>query len=187
MSETFTCGRRVENGMDRDDGPLRGSGKNLDSYESRHGLVGQPLGCTYCGSMPADAFMEAVRTGVEIGATDKSYKFYVSGLPLGEPTLRCTSSSNHRGIDFRPYNELTKPEKRAVKAAGYGKRKDQFFGGFQTYTTYEAKFYTQHLSEEQGWEFAELRKAGVIVWQGGIAPYVPLYIPGPSTQKAAEA
>lgn len=43
------------------------------------------------------------------------------------------------------------------------------------------KFYTHHLSEEQGWEFDQLWKDKKINW-GEFPPYVPLYIPGPSTK-----
>lgn len=45
-----------------------------------------------------------------------------------------------------------------------------------------AKFYTHHLSEEQGWEFVQLWREGKINF-GEFPPYVPLYIPGPSTQQ----
>lgn len=179
MSDTFTCGRRVENGMDRDDSPLRHSGTNLDSYDARHGLVGQPRGCTYCGSMPPEDFLEALRTGVgRPSGTDKSYKFYVHDLPLAEPILRCRSTSNHAQNGYRQWNQLTKAERKAVKDGGLGKSKSTWYGLFSTETSYEAKFYTQHFSREQGWEFAEMRKAGTIDW--AYAPYVRLYIPGPS-------
>lgn len=121
-----TCPRRIENGTHLADSPLRGSGPNLDTYESGRGLVGQGSGCSYCGSMSPDEFMQAVRDGKEIGPTDKSYKLYVD---------------SHSG-----------------------------------------KFYTQHLSEEQGWEFDKLWKEGKVVWGYPHQPYVPLFIPGPSTK-----
>lgn len=35
--------------------------------------------CSFCGSLHPDDFMEQVRSGVEIGPTDKSYKAYVGG------------------------------------------------------------------------------------------------------------
>lgn len=180
MSDTFTCGRRVENGMDRDDSPLRHSGTNLDTYSERHGLVGQPRGCTYCGSMPPEEFLEVLRTGVgRPEGTDKSYKFYVHGLPLDEPTLRCRSSSNHAQNGYKTWAQLTKAERKAAKASGMTKSKDRWYGMFSLETTYDAKFYTQHFSREQGWEFAEMRAAGTITW--AYQPYVRLYIPGPSS------
>jgi hypothetical protein len=57
--------------------PMRGAGQDLDRYLSRHGLVGQRTGCTYCGSLSPEAFLDAVKAGAEIGPTDKSYKLYV--------------------------------------------------------------------------------------------------------------
>jgi hypothetical protein len=121
-----TCPRRVENGHADPDSPFVGSGTDLDTYESGHGLVGQARGCSYCGSMSPDDFMQAVREGTEIGPTDKSYKLYVG--------------------------------------TGHG------------------KFYTQHLSEEQGNEFDQLWRERKIAWGYPGAPYAPLFIPGPSTR-----
>lgn len=44
------------------------------------------------------------------------------------------------------------------------------------------KFYTHHLSEEQGYEFWELCQQGKVNF-GDFPPYVPMYLPGPSNQK----
>lgn len=41
------------------------------------------------------------------------------------------------------------------------------------------KFYTHHLSEDQGWEFWMLFQAGGVNF-GAFPPYVPMYLPGPS-------
>lgn len=35
--------------------------------------------CSYCGSMSAEAFFEAIGAGAELTPTDKSYKVYVGG------------------------------------------------------------------------------------------------------------
>lgn len=125
-----TCPRRIEQGLHQTDSVFKDSGPNLDGYGKRNGPVGQKRGCTYCGSMHPDDFMQAIRDGLEIGPTDKGYKFYVDG---------------HAG-----------------------------------------KFYTQHLSEEQGWEFDRLWKAGSINWGYPGRPYVALFIPGPSTAPKTE-
>lgn len=79
-----------------------------DRYEPGHGLVSQTLGCTWCGSMPPDDFMAAVRAGAEISPTDKNYKAYI-----------------------------------------------RLSGG-------EAKFYFQHLDEEQRMEFFEVYRDGAL-------------------------
>ena len=49
---------------------------------------------------------------------------------------------------------------------------------------HSGKFYTQHLSEEQGWKFDQLWRERKINWGYPGAPYVPLFIPGPSTREA---
>lgn len=126
MAENHTCPRRFELGMVGADSPLVGSGRNLDSFTRGQGLVGQKSGCSYCGSMSPEDFMEAVKTGAKIGPTDKSYKLYVG---------------DHDG-----------------------------------------KFYTQHLSEEQGFEFHQLWLDDKVNWGYPGAPYVRLFIPGPSTK-----
>lgn len=78
MTETHTCPRRAEAGMDDATSPLVGAGTNLDTYTEGHGLIGQARGCSYCGSMHPDDFMEAARTGAVLGTTTKDYKMYVT-------------------------------------------------------------------------------------------------------------
>lgn len=48
-----------------------------------------------------------------------------------------------------------------------------------------AKFYTHHLSEEQSEEFVRLRLQGKINF-GMFPPYVPLYLPGMTNEKAQQ-
>lgn len=179
-TKKHTCPRRRENGMDVENA-LRGSGPNLDTYEPKHGLVGQPTGCSYCGSMDPEDFMNAVRTGAEIGPTDKSYKLYVKGLPTDPDELWCAGKASHPQPGYRPYSELTKAEKAAVRKDWVYDVEEGYYGLFHMKDSVEGKFYTQHLSEEQGWEFDRLWKEHKIVWGMPGAPYVPLFIPGPST------
>jgi len=179
-----TCPRRAENGMDLADGPFRNAGQNLDSYEPGHGLIGQPRGCTYCGSMDPDDFMQAVRDGAEIGPTDKSYKVYVKGLPCPEPdALRIISSSSHRSSGLTAYADLTRAEKKAVKAEAKKRRlfpenfREGYFQLMPWGPTVEGKFYTAHLSAEQGDEFRALYAEGKIVIGYPGHFYRSLYIP----------
>lgn len=79
MSKKFTCPRRIAEGHASDDSPLVLDGSNKDEWTDRSGLVGQATGCSYCGSMPPQDFMDAVRDGKEIVPTDKPYKLYVHG------------------------------------------------------------------------------------------------------------
>jgi hypothetical protein len=71
VTADMRCPRRDEapGSDDRFPGP--------DRYEPQHGLVDQPRGCSYCGSLPPEDFMHAVRFGALLGPTDKSYKVYI--------------------------------------------------------------------------------------------------------------
>ena len=77
--DMHTCPRRVEDGTHTTDSPFRNSGPDQDAYTPGHGIGGQHRGCTYCGSMHPDDFLEAIRAGATIGPTDKNYKAYVEG------------------------------------------------------------------------------------------------------------
>lgn len=77
MSEKFTCPRRAESGMHLSNSPFRGSGPDIDEWREDSGLINQKRGCSYCGSMHPEDFMDAVRDGVELSPTDKPYKIYV--------------------------------------------------------------------------------------------------------------
>lgn len=70
-----------------------------DRYEPQHGLVSQPRGCSYCGSLPPDDFMAAVRDGCEIGPTDKNYKAYIN-LPTGEAKFYFQHLSDDQRREF---------------------------------------------------------------------------------------
>lgn len=156
-----------------------------DSYGPKHGLVGQPSGCTYCGSMSGDDFMDLVRAGAEIGPTDKSYKLYVKGIPRdGDPDEpRVVSTSSSPGDRLRGWKDLTRAEKRAVKnSVSWPENYKEGYYSFMPWgPTVDGKFYTKHLSDEQGWEFDRLWRDGKINWGYPGYPYVKLYIPGPST------
>ena len=183
MTEKFTCPRRIADGRDTTDSPFVGSGPDLDEWASRAGLVGQPTGCSYCGSLPSDLFMEQVRAGAEVGPTDKSYKFYVKVPHEAPGSLRVISSSSHPSANLRAYKDLTRAEKKAVKEqSSFPEDPKSGYYGLTTWgATTEAKFYTHHLTEEQGWEFHALWRENKINWGYPGYPYRRLYIPGPST------
>ena len=70
IPDTFTCGRRT--GMFS----TARSVKDTDTWKNRDGYDA----CSYCGSIRPDKLLEAIEAEtVEIGATDKNYKIYVSG------------------------------------------------------------------------------------------------------------
>lgn len=163
-TEKFTCPRRRAEGYASDNSPFARSGTNLDEWQDRKG-DGQ-LHCSWDGSIHPDQFMDMVRAGKEIGPTDKSYKFYVHE-PLSDEQK--AASRQHR-IDR--YVAGGMPEDAATEYVD----KNPFHGEGEML----GKFYTHHLSEDQGYEFADLRADEKINWGYPGYAYVPLYIPGPS-------
>lgn len=103
--------------------------EDLDSYVQGHGLIGiqhDNLSCSFCGSLSPDTFIQWIRDGARLVPSDKSYKCYVA----------C------------PY-----PNER------YGETKHEITeGGSRVTSVYgrEAKFYFQHLSDDQRAEFVDL-------------------------------
>lgn len=156
-----TCPRRAEGGpwaqrptAEAADGP--------DDYQPGGGLVGQPRACTYCGSMSPEDFLDAVKAGAEVGPTDKSYKVYVRGMPNPDPDrLHVLTSSSQPREGLKSWGELSKAERKAVKAGGGRDRKNWFYS-FRTMATVDGKFYFGHMSEAQGSEFKRLYLDGKV-------------------------
>lgn len=74
-----TCPRRMA-----EYGPWKKE-EGLDGWSKGHGIIGQGRGCTFCGSMHPDDFMEAMREGATLGVADKDYKAYVEGYKNNGP------------------------------------------------------------------------------------------------------
>lgn len=165
--------------------------EGLDDFRPDHGVIGQSRGCTFCGSMPPDDFLAAVRAGAEIGPTDKSYKLYVS-QPNPEPDKLHPLSATPRGSQLRasnltelPWHEMS-GEQRDEALKIFGDDASDRYGsiGFGTRPTLDGKFYTQHLSPEQSAEFWDLWQSGQVRWGYPGGPYRPLYLPGLSERAA---
>ncbi len=90
--------------------------------------------CSYCGSVDPDVLMARLEAGdVELGPTDKSYKVYLKnngGAPFQQSYRDCPSDSKCTGPDDCTHW--------VTREAG------------------NAKFYFQHLSDEQQKRFIEL-------------------------------
>lgn len=165
--EKQTCPRRYEVGQ---------AGDGVDSWqvsEKRNGHEYRT--CTYCGSVhPAD-FIALIKAGTPIEATDKSYKFYVDIPSTNPDRLWVLGASYGRVADgFIPWAELTKEQRKAVKAGGYKKGSAQAFT-FAKRTVQFGKFYTHHFQQGYGATFRKLRARKAIAWK--YAPYVALYVP----------
>lgn len=85
----------------------------------------------------------------------------------------CTYDGSMHPDDFMAYV-------RAGKHVGSTDKSYKFYASDDGF----GKFYTHHLSDAQGSEFWELWQAGQINF-GEYPPYVPIYLPGPSTRLAA--
>lgn len=81
MTNKFTCPRRAENGMERDDTPFLHAGSNKDTWGKRSD---GRLHCGYCGSVKPEEFMEYLAAGGELGVTDKNYKAYLGDAGSGK-------------------------------------------------------------------------------------------------------
>lgn len=110
-----------------------------DEFGPRMSMTnGWSPGCTYCGSISGDAFMEFVRAGGTVVGTDKNYKAYVE---------------KDTGVPAERYHEtVTAPHGGTYEVSGV---KDGT--GIQN-----GKFYYQHLSQEQRQEFIDLYNAGKV-------------------------
>lgn len=175
---TFTCPRRAEiRGNVVEDWTQPGP----DTYVTRAGLVAQPSGCSYCGSMSGDDFMAAVRAGAEVGPTDKSYKVYVAGLPNpAAGKLRVSGVSTDPREGWLAWSELDREQRKAVKAYGgdtWASRKTRGFAFTRHGATTEGKFYLPHLTPAQGSEFRSMYLAGEVTMGYPGHFYRPIYLP----------
>lgn len=98
--------------------------------------------CSYCGSLNQDTFMARLEAGdILLGATDKSYKVYVTPAPGSEMLKQTTRIDDRTG--------------------------DQSKWIWETKETDHGKFYFQHLSIEQRKRFVELFNEKKLKFEGG--------------------
>lgn len=111
------------------------SGREMFRYENKP----DDRTCDYCGSLFGDEFMRRVEAGdVLLTPTDKNYKVYVRNHG-GAPFLQSTRTDQ----PSRPGEIMKDPM-------------DQSHWTWATRQTEHAKFYFQHLNEEQQIRFVEL-------------------------------
>jgi hypothetical protein len=140
--ERQTCPRRMS-----EYGPWQRE-EGQDTWTTGHGVIGQDrvgLSCSFCGSLHPDRFMELVREGWTVGPTDKNYKAYLG----------------------RPHTDEEKTQRKAQWLAGFNgstEETTQLAGLYDREHAFptcsqEAKFYFQHLSEDQCREFIDLHNS----------------------------
>lgn len=148
----FTCRRRVE-------GPQYDV-TGADTWTPGHSLsqTDTPAGpgCSYCGSLHPARFMELLEQGWIVGPTDKTYKAYVM-RPLGEAeqaTRRQQFEDGKVAAAIRGVGERdgkTEDQIRADLDAHWAEMLAPITEGRTV-----AKFYFQHLDEDQSRRFVDL-------------------------------
>lgn len=137
MKDKQTCPRRGEIGQRWEEG------KDTWTVRGRRGsgLLGDGLRtCSYCGSLHPDDFMTGIEESTyQVGPTDKNYKAYVGLLPSAEEAAAADVRFEARIKDF---NEERQKHERQIRM-DFGVRD-------------VAKFYYQHLSEDQRRRFVDL-------------------------------
>ncbi len=160
MSNTQTCPRRLS-----DFGPWERA-EGLDTWTTGHGLVGQDNvgpSCSFCGSLHPDRFMELIRDGWVVGPTDKNYKAYLAS-PLTDEEKAAkrdrwmASDAVARAIRELGERDGKTPEQvQADLDAEWERQAPGRLHGSQS-----AKFYYQHLSDDQQTEFVDLVNSGAM-------------------------
>ncbi|MBI4900916.1 MAG: hypothetical protein HY829_10615 [Actinobacteria bacterium] len=129
---TFLCPRRDE--VLNPDGPFK-----VPNHDEWHGKDPRRT-CSWCGSMHPDDFLAAIRAGVTVGPTDKSYKAYVEETLNDPDRVALGERYKAQGFTREHATDLAK------HASG----------------AHIGKFYYRHLSEEQQGEFIGLLNAKAV-------------------------
>lgn len=157
--KTQTCPRRLS-----DWGPWERA-EGLDTWHPGNALGGgEPAGeaCSFCGSLRPDRFMELVREGWIVGPTDKNYKAYLA-RPVTDDEIAARKA---QWLETDRVAQAIRTNGADVDATD-----EQITASLEKHWTEQqlpllrsgrqvAKFYYQHLSDEQRTEFIELINSG---------------------------
>jgi hypothetical protein len=136
-------------------------GEGLDEWREERGY----RSCSFCGSLHPDEFMQALEAGAEVGPTDKPYKAYIDLQEIEPSSLRVISHvrpdhSPGFGQDWRPASEI---DWSTVDDSGWRRESwasDELVLVQERGPSRRAKFYYQHLDQDQRARFVELHNAG---------------------------
>lgn len=108
--------------------------EGLDQFNSTHGLVGDALKCSFCGSLDPETLLDWMGNGGHITPTDKSYKLYVS-----------IKGQKEQKFYFQHLNK----EQRAQFISMYNLRQRPFIMGYPGYFYVLPYFCGRHLQETE--------------------------------------
>lgn len=154
MQELHLCPRRLEN-----PGPWNLSEQDL--WEYGHGFAGQDgvgPSCSYCGSLEPDRFMELVEQGWWVDPTDKTYKAYLSEPLTDEQVAQRRADWMNSGWVRRVRDAACTDHAENLDATV--EREWQEMPAAAGHGEAIAKFYFQHLSQQQQERFIELINDG---------------------------
>lgn len=166
--------------------------ENLDRWETGgHGLVDQAQAgrsCSFCGSLHPDDFMRHVADGWIVSPTDKAYKAYlIKPYTAEEIAARreqwMQSDSIARAIRELGERDGKTAEQITADLDAEWNRNAEYQQGKTV-----AKFYFQHLSDEQCTEFINMHNSGRMKVQGGgfyVLPYFCVPAAGSSVTPSA--
>lgn len=182
-AQQHTCPRRAESGMADPNSPFAGSGADLDTWTTGHGLIGQEAvgpSCSYCGSLHPDRFMELVREGWEVGPTDKNYKVYLRQPLTPEEEAQQKADWTQRDAVAQAVRELGKRDGKTAEQIA-ADLDEQWAKIPHSSSGPEAKFYFQHLTPAQRTEFIDLHNARTMKIGDPGYFYQPPFFAGPAT------
>ena len=135
--------------------------EGLDDWKMGHGIVGQRYpGCTFCGSLHPDTFMELVEAGAVVGPSDKAYKAYLHAA-VDETMVAARKErwkSQRLAQAIRDTGTISGLAEEAIEAEverHWAEHEEPLVGGLMI-----GKFYYQHLSEDQKRRFVALHNEG---------------------------
>lgn len=114
--------------------------------------------CSYCGSLSPDELFAAIEAGCELGPTDKSYKVYVD-LPEPNPDQMRVVSAATSKPDHGNWVQASEENRAVIEASGWTYREGEWIQFGAKGPTINAKFYFQHLSEDECMRFVDLFNA----------------------------
>lgn len=131
--------------------------------------------CTWCGSLHPEDFLALASKGYTVGPTDKNYKVYLMAPPDDLDDRIATMKT-------RPvYRALVEQRGQAAADEWAAAEGSLIMGG-----TTIGKFYTQHLSPEQGDRFRALvdQRKMIVGFPGYF--YARIYVPQTEAEAAAQ-